>query len=81
MMTLSTRVDGRRPKSAKARNRGKGTRPCGHAYGDLFASVMAKPRAAAVRGRDDRRRAPILGPLALKGVLRVPACAMPGGSR
>ena len=46
---LSTRADGRRPKSAKARNRGREcTRRCGHAYGDLIASTVTQEE---VRGR------------------------------
>src|SRR6266404_7369360 len=51
MKRLSTRCGGRRPKSAKARSRGKyGTRQCSECYGDRMLVAISMVDAAPARG-------------------------------
>jgi len=51
MTRLSTRCGGRRPKSAKARSRGKyGTRQCSECYGDRMLVAISMVDAAPARG-------------------------------
>src|SRR5258707_12247437 len=51
MTRLSTRCGGRRPKSAKARSRGKyGTRQCSECYGDRMLGAISMVDAAPARG-------------------------------
>jgi hypothetical protein len=51
MTTLSTRSCGRRPKSAKARSRGKyGTRRCSECYGDRMLVAISMVDAAPAQG-------------------------------
>jgi hypothetical protein len=48
---LSTCFGGRRPKSAKARSRGKyGTRQCSECYGDRMLVAISMVNAAPARG-------------------------------
>ena len=47
---LSTHSDGRRPKSANARSRGKyGTRQCSECYGDLMLVAISMVDAARAK--------------------------------
>jgi hypothetical protein len=51
MTRLSTRGGGRRPKSAKARSRGKyGTRQSSECYGDRMLEAISMVDAAPARG-------------------------------
>src|SRR6266478_267837 len=51
MTRLSTRCGGRRPKSAKARSRGKyGTRQCSECYGDRMLVAISMVDVAPARG-------------------------------
>jgi hypothetical protein len=51
MTRLSTHCGGRRPKSAKARSRGKyGTRQCSECYGDRMLLAVSMVDAAPARG-------------------------------
>src|SRR3977135_3213577 len=51
MTRLSTHCGGRRPKSAKARSRGKyGTRRCSECYGDRMLVAISMVDAAPARG-------------------------------
>src|SRR5712664_1060348 len=51
MTNPSTRCGGRRPKSAKARSRGKyGTRQCSECYGDRMLVAISMVDAAPARG-------------------------------
>src|SRR6267142_2356962 len=51
MTRLSTHCGGRRPKSAKARSRGKyGTRQCSECYGDRMLVAISMVDAAPARG-------------------------------
>ena len=51
MTRLSTRYGGRRPKSAKARSRGKyGIRQCSECYGDRMLVAISMVDAAPARG-------------------------------
>ena len=48
MTPPSTRADGRRPRSAKARNRGSGQRRCSGLYGDFYGDSAAAGVAGMV---------------------------------
>jgi hypothetical protein len=66
-------LGGRRPKSAKARSRGKyGTRQCSECYGDRMLVAIS----IGGRGASTRRRALRYGGVDVTRRVRVPTCQM-----